>query len=165
MANFNKVILMGNLTRDPELRYTPSGMAVCDLNMAINRRFRTQDGQDHEDTCFVSVTVWGKQAESSGKYLSKGSPLMVEGRLKYDTWEKDGQKHSRLTVVAERVQFLSSPRSSTEFRDGAGAPSGGTQSPAPKPVAPDSGVNKSVAPDTGAADNNSLKEDDEDLPF
>jgi single-strand DNA-binding protein len=164
MASFNKVILMGNLTRDPEVRYTPSGMAVCDLNMAINRRFRTQDGQDHEEVCFVQVTVWGRQAESSGKYLSKGSPVMVEGRLKYDTWEKEGQKHSRLSVVAERVQFLSSPRSSSEFRDGAGAPAAGTGAPAGgKPAAASAAAAPAV--EHKATDTNELKEDEEDLPF
>ena len=106
MANFNKVILMGNLTRDPEVRYTPSGTAVADLRLAVNRRYRTADGQDHEETCFVNVTVWGKQGEACGQYLNRGRPVFIEGRLKFDEWEKDGQKFNRLSVVAERVQFL-----------------------------------------------------------
>lgn len=106
MANFNKVLLMGNLTRDPEVRYTPSGMAVADLRLAVNRRYRTADGQEHEETCFVNVTVWAKQAETCGQYLKRGRPVFVEGRLKFDEWEKDGQKFNRLSVVAERVQFL-----------------------------------------------------------
>ena len=106
MANFNKVMLMGNLTRDPEVRYTPSGVAVADLRMAVNRRYRGSDGQDREETCFVNVTVWAKQAESCGQYLKRGRPIFVEGRLKFDEWEKDGQKFNRLSVVAERVQFL-----------------------------------------------------------
>jgi single-strand DNA-binding protein len=97
---------MGNLTKDPEVRYTPSGTAVGDLRMAINRRYKTPDGQNRDETCFVGVTVWSRQAEACAERLSKGDPLLVEGRLKYDEWEKEGQRHSRLSVVAERVQFL-----------------------------------------------------------
>jgi len=106
MANFNKVMLMGNLTRDPEVRYTPSGMAVADLRLAVNRRYRSADGQEHEETCFVNVTVWAKQAETCGQYLKRGRPVFIEGRLKFDEWEKDGQKFNRLSVGAERVGFL-----------------------------------------------------------
>ena len=111
MASFNKVMLMGNLTRDPELRYTPNGQAVCDLGLAVSRKYSV-NGQDKEDVCFVSVVVWAKQAESCGKYLHKGSPVFVEGRLQYESWDdKDGTKRSRLRVTAERVQFLySSPK-------------------------------------------------------
>jgi single-strand DNA-binding protein len=108
MADLNKVFLAGNLTRDPEVRHTPSGSAVCDLRMAINRRYRDQHDKDREEVVYVSVTVWGKTAENCGQYLTKGSPVLVEGRLKLDEWEKDGQKQSRLGVVGERVQFLSS---------------------------------------------------------
>jgi single-strand DNA-binding protein len=104
MASLNRVHLMGNLTRDPEVRYTPSGRAVCDLGMAVNRRFRGSDGQDREETCFVNVTAWGWQAEAVGRDLRKGSPVVVDGRLKYDQWERDGQKHSRLSVVAQTIQ-------------------------------------------------------------
>lgn len=121
MPNLNRVFLMGNLTRDPEIRYTPSGRAVGDLRMAVNRRFRTADGETRDETCFVTVVVWGRQAETSGEYLRKGSPLLVEGRLQYDEWERDGQKHNRLRVVAERVQFLGSPKGAS-FHDGDGAP-------------------------------------------
>jgi len=121
MADLNKVFLAGNLTRDPEVRHIPSGNAVADLRMAINRRYRDQHDKDREEVVYVSVTVWGKQAETCGQYLSKGSPVLVEGRLKLDEWEKDGQKQSRLGVVAERVQFLSSrsgaSRTGGEFDD------------------------------------------------
>jgi single-strand DNA-binding protein len=110
MASLNKVFLIGNLTRDPEIRYLPSGQAVGDLRLAVTRRYKSAAGEDREETCFVSVVVWGKQAEACGKYLSKGQPAMVEGRLKYDEWEKDGQKMNRLNVVAERIQFLGAPR-------------------------------------------------------
>lgn len=108
MASLNKVMLIGRLTRDPERRSTPSGMAVADLGLAVNRRYRTNNGEDREETCFIDVTVWGKQAENCGEYLRKGSPIFVEGHLKMDTWEKDGQKRSKISVVAERVQFLES---------------------------------------------------------
>jgi len=156
MANFNKVILIGNLTRDPEVRYTPSGTAVGDLRMAVNRRFRTGDGQEREETCFVGVTVWGRQAETCGEYLKKGAPALVEGRLKYDEWEKEGQKFSRLSVVAERVQFLGSPRG-TEFRDG-GAPAGDRPNTggAIPPANHDGGGSSQTEP---------LAEDDDNLPF
>ncbi|MFH1074856.1 MAG: single-stranded DNA-binding protein [Candidatus Firestonebacteria bacterium] len=106
MASLNKVMLIGNLTRDPELKYIPSGSAVGTLNIAVSRKYKAQDGSLKEDVCFVRVTVWGKPAENCNEYLSKGSPVYIEGRLQYRTWEKDGQKRSSLDVVAERVQFL-----------------------------------------------------------
>jgi single-strand DNA-binding protein len=107
MASLNKVLLIGNLTRDPELRYTPNGVAVVNLRLAVNRRFRDRMGETKEDTCFVTVTVWDKQAEVCNQYLSKGRPLFVEGRLQTRSWEtNDGQKRSTIEVRAERVQFL-----------------------------------------------------------
>jgi single-strand DNA-binding protein len=107
MANLNKVFLMGNLTRDPELRYTPQGIAVTNLRIAVNRRFRNKIGEQKEETCFVTVVVWDKQAEICNQYLSKGKPVFVEGRLISRSWEDDsGQKRSVLEVRAERVQFL-----------------------------------------------------------
>ena len=106
MASLNKVFLMGNLTRPPELRYTPSGTAVADVRLAANRNYTTQSGEKREDTCFLTVVVWGKQAESCGEYLDKGSPILVEGRLQTREWEgKDGQKRTVIEVVADRVQF------------------------------------------------------------
>ncbi len=107
MASLNKVFLIGNLVRIPELRYTPSGTAVADLRLAVNRNYTTQGGEKREETCFLTVVVWGKQAESCREYLDKGSPIMVEGRLQTREWEaKDGQKRSVMEVVAERVQFM-----------------------------------------------------------
>ncbi len=106
MANFNRVFLMGNLTRDPEMRYTPSGTAVVNFGMAVNRRFTDQNGEKKEETCFVRISVFGKQGENCNQYLSKGSPVFIEGRLQYRTWETDGQKRNSLDVVAERVQFM-----------------------------------------------------------
>ena len=114
MANLNKVFLIGNLTRDPELRYIPSGTAVSDFSIAINRVFKNKEGTKTEDTCFVRVVVWANQAESCAKYLSKGRPVFIEGRLQSRSWEdKDGQKRSTMEVVAERVQFLGTQGSSS----------------------------------------------------
>ncbi len=135
MASLNKVLLMGNLTRDPEVRHTPKGTAVGDLAMAINMTYKAQDGTEKEEVCYVDVVVWGRQAETCRDYLTKGAPVFVEGRLQLDQWEgPEGEKKSRMRVRADRVQFLSrsgggggggarGPRSS----DGAegGAPSGG----------------------------------------
>jgi single-strand DNA-binding protein len=107
MASLNKVFLIGNLTRPPELRYTPSGTAVSDIRLAVNRSYTTQGGDRREETCFLTVVVWGKQAETSAQYLDKGSPVLVEGRLQTRDWEtKDGQRRNVVEVVAERIQFL-----------------------------------------------------------
>ena len=111
MASLNKVLLMGNLTRPPELRYTPNGTPVSDLRLAVNRSYSTQGGERRQETHFFTVVVWGKQAESCGEYLDKGSQVMVEGRLQTREWEtKDGQKRNVVEVVAERVQFLGRPK-------------------------------------------------------
>lgn len=110
MANFNKVLLAGNLTRDPQLSYLPNNTAVCELGMAINRKWKGQNGDMREDTCFVDLRAYGRQAETLNQYMTKGKPLLVEGRLKYDQWEgKDGQKRSKLYVVVENFQFLGAP--------------------------------------------------------
>jgi len=106
MASYNRVILLGNLTRDVEVRYLQSGTAVADIGLAVNDRRKNQSGEWIEETTFVDVTLWGRTAEVAGEYLSKGSPILVEGRLKYDTWEKDGQKRSKLSVVCERMQMV-----------------------------------------------------------
>lgn len=108
MANLNKVILMGNLTRDPELRHTPRGTAVAEMSLAINRSWRNDAGEKQEDTTFVDVTFWGKTAELAQKYLTKGRGIYLEGRLQLDTWEdKDtGKKRSKLKIIGETLQFL-----------------------------------------------------------
>lgn len=107
MANLNKVFLIGNLTRDPELRYTPGGTAVANLGIAVNRRFKDSSGELKEDVCFLTVTVWDKQAETCCQYLKKGRSVFVEGVLQSRFWEtSDGQKRSAIDVRAERVQFL-----------------------------------------------------------
>jgi single-strand DNA-binding protein len=117
MASYNRVILVGNLTRDPELRYIPSGTAVSDIGLAVNDRIKRGD-QWVDETTFVDVTLWGRTAEIANEYLSKGSPVLIEGRLKLDRWEKDGQKHSKLRVTAEKMQMLGG-------RDGGRGSSGG----------------------------------------
>lgn len=106
MASVNKVILIGRLTKDPDKRSTPSGLIVVDMGLAMNNKFKAKDGTQREEVTFVSVTVWGKTGELCAEYLRKGSMCFIEGRLKLDEWEKDGQKRSKLTVVAETVQFL-----------------------------------------------------------
>lgn len=106
MASFNKVLMMGNLTRDPELTFTPSGGALCKFGLAVNRKFKSGDDWK-EDVCFVDITVWGKQGENCAEYLKKGSPAFIEGRLQQSSWETDsGEKRSKLEVVANVVQFL-----------------------------------------------------------
>ena len=122
MASYNRVILLGNLTRDPEVRYTPQGTAVCDVGIAVNERRKNAAGEWIDEVVYVDVTLWGRTAEVAGEYLTKGSPLLIEGRLRLDTWEsQDGQKRSRLRVVGERMQMLGSRGS------GEGATGGGTR--------------------------------------
>jgi single-strand DNA-binding protein len=106
MANFNKVVLVGNLTAQPEVRFIPSGTAVCDAVLAVNERYKQADGSYKENVNFFDVTLWGRTAEIAGEFLSKGSPILIEGRLKQERWEKDGQKYSRVRVVCETMQML-----------------------------------------------------------
>src|SRR3990167_2683233 len=107
MANLNKVLLIGNLTRDPELRYVPSGTAVATFTIAVNRVYKSQTGEKKEDTSFIRIVAWGRRAEVCGEYLSKGSPVFVEGRIQSRNWEtQDGQKRSTIEVIADNVQFL-----------------------------------------------------------
>lgn len=109
MASYNKVMLMGNLTRNPEIRFTPSGTAVADLGLAINEDYKNKAGEKVEQTTFVDVVVWGRQAETAAEYLQKGSPVFIEGRLQLDQWEtENGDKRSKMRVRADRVQFLGS---------------------------------------------------------
>lgn len=123
MASFNRVVLLGNLTRDVEVRYLQSGMAVTDVGLAVNDRRKNQAGEWTEETTFVDVTLWGRTAEVAGEYLGKGSPILVEGRLKLDTWETDGQKRSKLKVVGERMQMVGGKGG------GGGSPSGPSRRP------------------------------------
>lgn len=106
MASFNRVILMGNLTRDPVLRHIPTGTAVTDIVMAVNDRRKSTTGEWVDETTFVDITLWGRTAEIASEYLSKGSPVLIEGRLKLDMWETDGQKRSKLKVIGEKMSLI-----------------------------------------------------------
>jgi single-strand DNA-binding protein len=132
MASFNKVMLLGNLTRDPEVKYTPKGSAVADIGLAVNRTYTTDGGEKREETTFVDVTMWGRQAEIAGEYLKKGRPLFVEGRLQLDTWDdkQTGQKRSKMRVVCENFQMLGSRDGGGESGGGGGRSSGGGSRPA-----------------------------------
>jgi single-strand DNA-binding protein len=150
MASFNKVILLGNLTRDPEVRYTPKGSAVADLGIAVNRQYTLENGEKREEVTFVDVTFWGRTAEVAGEYLKKGRPVFIEGRLQLDTWDdkQSGQKRSKLKVIGETMQMLGAPR-------GSGAANGGDEDDRArlaKPTAPP----KSAAP---------VEADEDEIPF
>ncbi len=149
-ASLNKVFLMGNLTRDPEVKYTPKGTAVCDLGIAINDSYKAQDGTIKETVTYVDVEVWGRTAENCKQYLSKGRPVFIEGQLKLDQWEQDGQKKSKMKVRADRVQFLGGGpgRGGGEQR----AASGESARPATRPA---SSVSEDAPPPPS----------DDDIPF
>ncbi|MEM1158683.1 MAG: single-stranded DNA-binding protein [Verrucomicrobiota bacterium] len=155
MASLNKVMLIGNLTRDPEVRHTPKGTAVGDFGLAMNMTYRTQDGGDKEEVCYVDVVVWGRQAETCKQYLSKGRQVFIEGRLQLDQWESpQGEKRSRLRIRAERVQFLGSGGS------GSGGSSRATTSRSPESTdVPPSQSSYSPADDFSDADA------DDEIPF
>jgi single-strand DNA-binding protein len=134
MPNLNRVLLIGNLTRDPEVRYTPKGTAVADISLAINRFLQSEDGEKKEEVTFVDVTLWARLAEISGEYLKKGKPVFIEGRLQLDTWDdkQTGQKRSRLRVIAESMQLLGARDNggrSADRTQGAEAGSGPAQPP------------------------------------
>lgn len=156
MANLNKVMLMGNLTRDPEVRYTPKGTAVAEIGMAINRYFSAENGEKREETTFVDVTLWGRQAEIAGEYLKKGRPVFIEGRLQLDTWDdkQSGQKRSKLKVVGEGLQLMGS-------KPGAGGDMGesGPSTSSSRPAA------RSTTPPPKPAADPDLDAEDDDIPF
>lgn len=136
MASYNKVILLGNLTRDPQLSYTPSQTAVVEFGLATNRRWNDQSGNQRDETCFVDCQMYGKRAEVINKYLHKGNPLFIEGRLKFDSWQaQDGSKRSKLRVFVENFEFISGGNSGGGNQRNDNAPGSqndaGAQSPAP----------------------------------
>ena len=139
MPNLNKVMLIGNVTRDPEVKFTPKGTAVTEVGLAINRVYTPEGGERREETTFVDITFWGRQAEIVGEYAKKGKPIYVEGRLQLDTWDdkQSGQKRSKLRVVGEGLQLLGGrPGSGGGDEEGGGAPSQRFSKPAPRPAAP-----------------------------
>jgi single-strand DNA-binding protein len=153
MASFNKVILLGNLTRDPEVRYTPKGSAVCDLGIAVNRQYTLESGEKREEVTYVDVVLWSRLAEIAGEYLKKGRPIFIEGRLQLDTWDdkQSGQKRSKLRVIGETMQLLGSrPAAAGGAAEGAEED---RQSRAPKTTAP--------PPKTSAP----AEPDDDEIPF
>lgn len=156
MASLNKVLIMGNLTRDPELRYTPKGTAVADIGLAVNRRVSDGNGNWSDETTFIDVTLWGRQAELAQQYLTKGRGCFIEGRLQLDTWDdrETGKKRSKLKVVGENLQFLPDGRGAGGGGGGGGAPSG-QQAPQRSSGAPQG---------ASAAPPDDFQEDD-DIPF
>lgn len=162
MANFNRVILLGNLTRDPQLRYLPSQMAVVDFGLAVNHKFRTKNGEDREEVMFIDCSAFGRQAEVINQYCTKGRPLLVEGRLKFDTWEdkQGGGKRSKHAVVVENFQLLGG-------RGDGGGPGGGGENqsrPARGPARGSQGGPPSQSePEQSFPDEAQFKEDD--IPF
>ena len=152
MANFNKVYLIGNLTRDPELRVTPKGTAICQFGLAVNRQFKDESGAVRDETTFVDIEAWGRQGETISKYCTKGRPLFVEGLLKFDQWEDktSGQKRSRLKVVLEGFQFLGG-------RGEGGSAEGGSDQAFERNTPPARNAGRSEAPSNDGVD--------EDVPF
>ena len=138
MANLNRVLLIGNLTRDPEIRYTPKGTAVADVGLAINRVLNTEEGERREEVTYVDVVLWARLAEIADQYLKKGRPVFIEGRLQLDSWDdkQTGQKRSRLRVVAENMQLLGSRSESEATASTAPRRSPGPAAPAPRPQQP-----------------------------
>lgn len=155
MANFNKVILAGNLTRDPELRFTPKGMAICKFGLAINRNWTTDTGEKREEVTFVDIDAFGRQAETIAQYLKKGGGIMLEGRLRLDQWDdkQTGQKRSKLGVVLDGFQFTGSPARG----DGSEGPA-----PRPRPTTPAAGA---AAPAAPAGGDDAPPHEEDDVPF
>lgn len=167
MASFNKVILLGNLTRDPETRVTANGLTICKMGLAVSRVFSTREGERKEETTFVDIDAFGKQAEVITKYMRKGRPLMVEGRLRLDQWEtNEGQKRSKLNVVLENFQFVGSRDDNSGGSGGSGDSGGYEASSPPKNSAasPQSSAGSSAqsSSQSSAESNDTL---DEDVPF
>ena len=162
MANLNKVMLIGNLTRDPELRHTPKGTAVAEIALAINRVWKDDQGQKQEDTTFVDVTLWGRQAEVAQQYLTKGNPVYIEGRLNLDTWDDKatGQKRSKLKVVGEVLQLLGSKPSSS-----GGGYSERSQQSSSAPSSSRPASSASGSPQGASAAPADEYQEDDDIPF
>jgi single-strand DNA-binding protein len=159
MASFNRVILVGNLTRDPELRYLASGTAVTDIGLAVNDRRKNASGEWIDETTFVDVTLWGRTAEVASEYLTKGAPVLIEGRLKLDSWEtQDGQKRSKLKVVGERMQMLGG-------RGQGGAEGGGPRPAAARRNAPDAAFSQAAPPDETYDASPAEPSGGDDIPF
>jgi single-strand DNA-binding protein len=155
MANYNRVILLGNLTRDPQLKYLPNNTAVCDFGLAVNRRWRDRDGNQREEVCFVDISAFGRPGETINQYMSKGRSILIEGRLKFDSWTgQDGTKRSKLSVVAENFSFVGSRDAS----GGGGAPGGAREYRQPAAMPPAPGPSEAPPVDDGPPSG-------DDIPF
>ncbi len=162
MPNFNRVILMGNLTRDPDLRYTPNGQAVADFRLAVNRRSRTAEGERRDSTTFVDVTAWGRQAEIINEYFTKGRPIFLEGRLQLDEWtSSDGQRRSKLKVVLDRFEFITPREGSHEPRAASSEPQATSREPEPPSSQPEAPSSQPEAPSSQPPPSSF----DDDVPF
>lgn len=161
MASVNKVILIGNLTRDPELRYTPKGSAVCELGLAVNRKYKLDSGESREEVTFLDVTFWAKGAETIAKWLKKGNPLYVEGRLQMDTWDDkaSGQKRSKIKIVGEEFQFLGSGDRQPRGPENSGGADDEDTAPA-RPSGPPQRSQPATSPEAAGAGF-----DEDDIPF
>ncbi|HTG43994.1 MAG TPA: single-stranded DNA-binding protein [Verrucomicrobiae bacterium] len=156
MASFNKVILMGNLTRDPELRYTPKGMAIARITLAVNRQWKSETGEQKEEVAFIDVDAWGRSAETIAQYVKKGRPLLIEGRLRQDTWDdkQTGKKQSKILVTMESFKFVDSGQRE-------GGPSGGFENAPRRATAPVAAAPAQAEP---SSDEPPMPSDD-DVPF
>jgi single-strand DNA-binding protein len=156
MASYNKVFLLGNLTRDPEVRYTPKGSAVADLGIAVNRQYTLDSGEKREEVTFVDVTFWGRTAEVAGEYLKKGRSVFIEGRLQLDTWDdkQSGQKRSKLKVIGEMMQMLGGRPG------GGGREEGGGEEAPPHSTKSSGGSHSAPPPKSGSSE-----PDDDEIPF
>jgi single-strand DNA-binding protein len=163
MASFNKVILMGNLTRDPELRVTAGGVSICKIGLAVNRVYSTKDGERREEVTYVDIDAFGKQAEVINKYMRKGRPLFVEGRLKFDQWESEGQKRSKLGVILDKFEFIGGREDSDGVQSGGYDKSSPPARTAPVAEAPASAAAPAAAATTNFSNDNDTL--DEDVPF
>jgi len=166
MANLNKVFLIGRLTRDPEVLYTQQGTPLAKLGMAVNRVWRDQNGEQREETCFVDLEAWGKRAQTIEKYLRKGSPIFVEGHLRFNSWEtREGEKRSKLNVNIDNFQFLDSQSSRKGFDPGVSAqPQQATRPAAPQPESSDTGTYAPQANESWGAYPTQPVDDDLGLP-
>ena len=162
-ASFNKVILVGNLTRDPEVRYTPKGSAVCDLGLAVNRQYSLEGGEKREEVTFVDVVLWARLAEIAGEYLKKGRPVLIEGRLQLDSWDdkQSGQKRSKLRVIGETMQLLGGRPGGGEGDEGPSSGGGGGRSYGSSGSGGGGGSRSSAPPPRPAPS----EPDDDEIPF
>jgi len=167
MASLNKVMLIGNLTRDPEIRYTPKGQAVTDIGLAVNRVYTTESGEKREEVTFIDVTLWGRTAEVVHQYCKKGRPLFVEGRLQLDTWDDKttGQKRSKLKVIGDGIQLLGSREGGGEGGGSSAASSGASSASSGGGAAASRPAPRESAPPSSSSAESPMDDDEDQVPF